>query len=126
VNAVVSALFDMGCREVSLGDTIGAGTADSTERLLGILLNTHDARKLAGHFHDTRGQALACVKASLDQGLRVFDASAGGAGGCPFAPGAPGNLPTGALVRFLADEGYEPGIEHGSAGRWLRPSSAPC
>jgi hydroxymethylglutaryl-CoA lyase len=83
----------MGCREVSLGDTIGAATPDVIGGLLAILTRTIPAQRLAGHFHDTRGMALPCIEVALHHGLRVFDAAVAGAGGCPFAPGAPAMSP---------------------------------
>ena len=104
-------LLDMGCYEVSLGDTIGAGDPSSVSGMLEGVLKLVPARDVAGHFHDTGGKALSNIGASLEMGLRVFDASVGGLGGCPFAPGAPGNVATGAVVAFLAARGFETGID---------------
>jgi hydroxymethylglutaryl-CoA lyase len=111
VGEVTAALLAMGCREVSLGDTIGAGREPQIDRLLRHLADRAPPERLAGHFHDTRGRALALVRVALSHGLRVFDAAAGGAGGCPYAPGAPGNLATESLCAMLAVEGYETGVD---------------
>jgi hydroxymethylglutaryl-CoA lyase len=112
---VVRRLLDLGCDEVSVGDTIGAGTPGEIERLLDVLQPALAPECLVMHFHDTRGMAVANVLASLERGVTRFDASAGGLGGCPFAPGAAGNLATDDLV-FLLD-GL--GIEHDVAARGL-------
>jgi hydroxymethylglutaryl-CoA lyase len=108
---VAERLLALGCREVSLGDTIGHGTPDSVERMLRAVLQACAAERLAGHFHDTRGRALENIEAALAQGIRVFDASAGGLGGCPFAPGAKGNVATERVVARLAELGYATGID---------------
>ncbi len=110
VGEVVAQLFDLGCHEVSLGDTIGAGTAASTARLLEALLARFSAERLAGHFHDTYGQALANVLTALDHGIATFDASVGGLGGCPYAKGATGNLATEDLVYLLDGLGIASGV----------------
>lgn len=120
---VTAALFAMGCREVSLGDTIGAGTPEQMDGLLRIMTARFPAERLAGHFHDTRGLALACIEVALSHGLRVFDASAGGAGGCPFAPGAAGNVATEAVCTLMARKGFETGVDRaalGEASAYLR------
>jgi hydroxymethylglutaryl-CoA lyase len=108
---VTGALFDMGCREVSLGDTIGAASVEQLDRLLRLLTQSFPPERLAGHFHDTRGAALGLIRLSLSHGLRVFDASVAGAGGCPYAPGAPGNVATESVCRLLNQEGYETGVD---------------
>ncbi|HET9067768.1 MAG TPA: hydroxymethylglutaryl-CoA lyase [Amaricoccus sp.] len=108
---VAERLFALGCREVSLGDTIGHATPDSVERMLRAVLETSPAERLAGHFHDTRGRALENIEAALGAGVRVFDASAGGLGGCPFAPGAQGNVATERVVARLEALGYATGID---------------
>lgn len=108
---VAKALKDMGCYEVSLGDTIGAGTPKTVSRMLDAVLDVVPATDLAGHFHDTRGRALENIETSLARGLRTFDASAGGLGGCPYAPGAAGNVATEAVVAMLHKQGYETGID---------------
>ena len=111
VHRVAKALLKMGCREVSLGDTIGVATPDDIDRLLDDLLTEIPPGTLAGHFHDTSGRALDCIAASLARGLRIFDASVAGAGGCPFAPGAKGNVATERVVRFVEHKGFTTGID---------------
>ncbi len=110
VARVASALIAMGCYEVSLGDTIGAGSPETVGKMLDTVIEHVPARQLAGHYHDTKGRALENVEASLDRGLRVFDSSVGGLGGCPYAPGAKGNVATEALVELLHRRGFETGI----------------
>lgn len=111
VARVVHALLDLGCYEVSLGDTIGAGTPETVGRMLDAVLAVVPAPRLAGHFHDTGGRALDNIATSLDRGLRVFDSAIGGLGGCPYAPGASGNVATEAVVEMLHARGYETGID---------------
>ncbi|MBB5222612.1 hydroxymethylglutaryl-CoA lyase [Amaricoccus macauensis] len=111
VARVTEALLAMGCYEVALGDTIGRATPESMERVLSHLLRTIDADRLAGHFHDTTGNALANVEVALAHGLRTFDSAIGGLGGCPYAPGARGNVSTLPLVRMLAAVGWETGLD---------------
>ena len=108
---VVSRLLDLGCHQVSLGDTIGVGTPNQTRRILDLLLARARPEVLALHMHDTRGTALANVLVGLEAGLTTFDASVGGLGGCPYAPGASGNLATEDLVYLLHGMGYETGID---------------
>ncbi|AGI67725.1 hydroxymethylglutaryl-CoA lyase MvaB [Octadecabacter antarcticus 307] len=108
---VVRQLRDMGCYAVSLGDTIGAGTPDSIQTMLGAVLDVAPARDLAGHYHDTGGRALANIDVSIALGLRVFDTSVGGLGGCPYAPGASGNVATETTARHLAAMGYDTGLD---------------
>lgn len=103
-------LLDLGCFEVSLGETIGTAVPSDVEMLLEEVLKRNPAEKLAGHFHDTRGTALSNVFAALRMGLRSFDSSAGGMGGCPYAPGAAGNLATEDLIYALHRSGYETGV----------------
>jgi hydroxymethylglutaryl-CoA lyase len=98
---VSARLLDLGCYEVSVGDTIGVGTPMQVQGVIGILLQVIPASKLAMHFHDTRGTALANTLAALEMGITTFDASSGGLGGCPYAPGASGNLATEDLVYML-------------------------
>jgi hydroxymethylglutaryl-CoA lyase len=109
--AVAERLLAMGCSQVSLGDTIGVGTPNQTRRILELLLRRARPEQLALHMHDTRGTALANVLAGLDEGIRTFDASVGGLGGCPYAPGASGNLATEDLVFLLRGMGYETGVD---------------
>ncbi|MEQ9366621.1 MAG: hydroxymethylglutaryl-CoA lyase [Leptospirales bacterium] len=104
-------LLDQGVYQVSLGETIGVAVPDDISRLLDVLLKDIPPEKLAGHFHDTRGTALACVFRAMEYGLRIFDASSGGLGGCPYAPGAAGNLATEDLVYALHRSGYQTGID---------------
>lgn len=103
-------LFDLGCYEVSLGDTIGVGTAFDTTRLLSAMSEHFDMSKLALHLHDTYGQAIGSVYAGLEAGIRCFDASIAGLGGCPYAQGATGNLATEDLVYLLHSGGYSTGV----------------
>lgn len=111
VQAVAKALFDVGADEVSLGDTIGAATPLQVERLLDALVLAFGADRLAMHFHDTRGTALANVLTSLRYGVSTFDSSAGGLGGCPFAPGASGNLATEDLIYMLNGMDIRTGVD---------------
>ena len=111
VAAVADRLFAMGCYEISLGDTIGAGTPDSIARMLLAVRDVVPAGRLAGHYHDTHGRAIANIDASLSMGVRVFDAAVGGLGGCPYAPGAAGNVATEAVNRHLMALGYETGLD---------------
>ncbi|MCV3272487.1 hydroxymethylglutaryl-CoA lyase [Roseobacter sinensis] len=111
VAEVADKLFAMGCYEISLGDTIGAGTPDSIARMLLAVRDVVPAGRLAGHYHDTTGRALENIDTSLSLGLRVFDAAVGGLGGCPYAPGAVGNVATEAVARHLSALGYETGLD---------------
>lgn len=111
VAQVVAALRDLGCYEVSLGDTVGQGRPDTVTAMLRAVLNEMPPERLAGHFHDTAGRALENVEASLALGLRVFDAAAGGLGGCPYAPGAAGNVATEKLAARLFALGFETGLD---------------
>ena len=110
VAAVADALYQMGCHEISLGDTIGVGTPGRTAALLEVVMRRVPVERLAGHFHDTYGQALANVYAALQLGVAVFDASVAGLGGCPYAPGASGNLATEDLLYMLDGLGIETGV----------------
>jgi hydroxymethylglutaryl-CoA lyase len=101
----------MGCYEVSLGDTIGVGTPFSTEQLLKLLLEHIQPNKLAVHFHDTYGQALANVYTALKMGIATVDSAVAGLGGCPYAAGASGNLATEDLVYMLNGLGIKHGID---------------
>lgn len=108
---VVDQLFGLGCREVSLADTVGRATPSDVAELLDLEMGSFPIERLALHFHDTWGAALANVMAGLDVGITVFDASAGGLGGCPYAPGATGNLATEDLVALLDAEGFSTGVD---------------
>ena len=110
VAALSARLIDLGVFEVAVSDTIGIAAPEDVKRVLGAVLATLAPEQVALHFHDTRGRALENVRAALPFGIRTFDASAGGLGGCPYAPGAPGNLATGALVQMLEDLGIETGV----------------
>lgn len=111
VAGVVKKLIDIGCYEVSLGDTIGAGTPETVAAMLKAVLTVAPASKLAGHFHDTHGRALDNIEVCLKHGLRVFDSSVGGLGGCPFAPGAKGNVDTGAVASLVEARGFLTGLD---------------
>jgi isopropylmalate/homocitrate/citramalate synthase len=111
------ALMDLGCDEISIGDTIGVAHPDDVRRVVTALLERIPAERLALHLHDTYGRALENVEAGLDLGIRIFDASAGGTGGCPYAPGAPGNLATESLVGLLDRLGFEHGVDAGAVVR---------
>ncbi|MFH5774062.1 hydroxymethylglutaryl-CoA lyase [Paracoccus sp. NGMCC 1.201697] len=111
VARVAAALRDLGCYEISLGDTIGQGRPETVDAMLSAVLQELPPERLAGHFHDTAGRALANVDASLARGLRVFDAAVGGLGGCPYAPGAKGNVATEAVAAHLAARGYQTGLD---------------
>lgn len=111
VAEVAENLFSLGCSEVSIADTIGVATPETVNSMLKVILPRLPLERVALHFHDTGGLAIANVAASLDHGVAIFDAAAGGLGGCPFAPGAPGNLATETLVEFLSDQGVDTGID---------------
>jgi hydroxymethylglutaryl-CoA lyase len=111
VAKVADQLFAMGCYEISLGDTIGHATPDSIARMLLAVRDVVPVGRLAGHYHDTSGRALDNIDASLSLGVRVFDAAVGGLGGCPYAPGAAGNVATEAVARHLEALGYETGLD---------------
>ncbi|AVA20743.1 MULTISPECIES: hydroxymethylglutaryl-CoA lyase [unclassified Rhizobium] len=109
--SVARQLRELGCYEISLGDTIGRGEPEAVDRMLEAVLADLPAAMLAGHFHDTSGRALDNIGVALDRGLRVFDAAAGGLGGCPFAPGAKGNVDTVSVHHYLALHGFETGLD---------------
>ncbi|WP_339530558.1 MULTISPECIES: hydroxymethylglutaryl-CoA lyase [unclassified Pseudomonas] len=111
VAMVARELYAMGCYEVSLGDTIGTGTAGATRRLFEVVGAHVPREKLAGHFHDTYGQAVANIYASLLEGITVFDSSVAGLGGCPYAKGASGNVATEDVVYLLNGLGIQTGID---------------
>ncbi len=113
VAAVVERLLAAGCYQVSLGDTIGVGTPRQTRAILDAVLGGAPLDAVALHMHDTRGTALANVLAGLERGVGTFDASIGGLGGCPYAPGASGNLATEDLVYMLHGMGIETGVDYG-------------
>jgi hydroxymethylglutaryl-CoA lyase len=113
VTRVARALWDEGCYEVSLGDTIGVGTPVKARQLLRAVAAEVPMAHLAMHFHDTYGQALANLYAGLEQGARIIDSAAGGLGGCPYAPGATGNVATEDVVYMLEGMGEATGIDLG-------------
>ena len=129
---VASALYEMGCYEVSLGDTIGTGTPGKTKAMLEACAQRMPLEKLAGHYHDTYGQALANIYASLEMGVATFDASVAGLGGCPYAKGATGNVATEDVVYMLHGLGIKTGIDLDALvgiGQWIsgvlgKPSSS--
>mgnify|MGYP005856388967 CR=1 FL=1 len=111
VAEVAAALAEMGCYEISLGDTIGRGTPETVARMIEAVAAAVPPVRLAGHYHDTGGRALDNIAVSLDLGLRVFDAAVGGLGGCPFAPGAAGNVATERVASWLAARGWQTGLD---------------
>src|SRR5256714_5162876 len=119
---VAQALYEMGCYEVSLGDTIGTGTPAKTQAMIEACAGRVPVEKLAGHYHDTYGQALANTYASLELGVRTFDASVAGLGGCPYAAGASGNVATEDVVYMLHGLGMDTGVDLDrlvGIGQWI-------
>jgi isopropylmalate/homocitrate/citramalate synthase len=108
---VAVALAGLGCDQVSVGDTIGVAQPDDVERVVSPLLERMAAERLALHLHDTRGRAIENAEAGLRLGVTTFDSSTAGLGGCPFAPGAPGNLATETLVAWLHGQSIETGVD---------------
>lgn len=108
---ISKALFDMGCYEISLGDTIGVGTAGEARAMIQAVAGEVPVASLAGHFHDTYGQALANIYGALEEGVRTFDSSVSGLGGCPYAPGASGNVATEDVIYMLEHSGFETGAD---------------
>ena len=111
VARVVGALLELGCHEISLGETLGRARPEAVGAMLDAVLRCAPAARLAGHFHDTGGFALHNIDVALAAGLRVFDAAVGGLGGCPYAPGAAGNVATEAVARHLAARGFDTGLD---------------
>jgi len=130
--SVAKSLFEMGCYEVSLGDTIGVGTPASIQRMLEACARAVPVGKLAGHYHDTYGMAIANIYASLQMGMATFDSSVAGLGGCPYAQGASGNVATEDVVYLMHGLGIETGIDLAklaAIGDWIssainRPNGA--
>ncbi len=110
VAEVADKLFALGCYEVSLGDTIGQGTPDTVAHMLLAVRERVPVTRLAGHFHDTNGRAIDNIDAALALGVRVFDGAVGGLGGCPYAPGASGNVATEQVAAHLGRLGYQTGL----------------
>lgn len=111
VARVVAALRDLGCEEVVPSDTLGRGTPEAVDAMLRAVLEELPAERLAGHYHNTGGRALQNIDVSLEHGLRVFDAAVGGLGGCPYAPGAAGNVATEKVAAHLAGRGFDTGLD---------------
>ena len=107
VGEIAHELIQMGCYEVSLGDTTGKGSSDQTSKVISECLKFLTPEKLAGHFHDTFQNALNNIKISLEYGIKTFDSSVGGLGGCPYSPGAKGNVSTEKVNNLLLSMGYE-------------------
>jgi hydroxymethylglutaryl-CoA lyase len=127
VARVAGELAALGCHEISIGDTIGVAAPDQVPQVVGAVAERVPLDRIALHLHDTGGRALDNVAAGLEVGIRTFDSSAAGLGGCPFAPGAPGNVATEALVRFLHRQGMETGVDPDAverAGRGVRDGLA--
>ncbi|AYQ28283.1 hydroxymethylglutaryl-CoA lyase [Polaromonas sp. SP1] len=122
VAGVALLLHELGCHEISLGDTIGRGTPREVRAMLEASARRVPVSRLAGHFHDTYGMAIANIAASLEMGVRVFDSSVAGLGGCPYAAGASGNVATEDVIYLLHGMGYETGIDLrkiAEAGRFI-------
>lgn len=111
VVSLAKKLYQMGCYEISIGDTIGVASPLQVKKIFSLLKKQIPIKKIAGHFHDTRGTSLANICAAIDQGVRVFDTSLGGLGGCPYAPGSAGNVATEDVVYMLEKMGYKTGID---------------
>jgi isopropylmalate/homocitrate/citramalate synthase len=111
--SVIAQVQDLGCDEVALADTTGMAEPEQVARLLEKTLEIVPADRLALHFHDTRGRAIENIQTGYDLGVRVFDSSAGGIGGCPFSPGAPGNVATELVVDHFERSGMDTGIDAG-------------
>ncbi|MGI4993213.1 hydroxymethylglutaryl-CoA lyase [Halobacteriovorax sp. GFR7] len=107
----IQRLLDLGCYEISLGDTIGVANPAQVKRITKLIAKHFDLKQMAMHFHDTEGMALANIYASLEEGIEVFDSSAAGLGGCPYAKGASGNVATDDVVNLLHKLGYETGVD---------------
>ena len=104
---VVAQLKKLGCYEISLGDTLGRASSDQVDRMFNSVLDEVHETQLAGHFHNTSGNALDNIGVSVERGIRVFDSAVGGLGGCPFAPGAPGNVATEDVLDYVESMGFE-------------------
>jgi hydroxymethylglutaryl-CoA lyase len=127
VARVARELLALGVEELSIADTIGVGHPDETRRAMEAVFAHATPAQVNGHFHDTYGRALANIGACLDLGIRSFDASVAGIGGCPFAPGATGNVATESVLDLLAERGYETGVDATAVreiGGWIRAQLA--
>lgn len=128
VRDVAARLLDLGVDELSIADTIGVGTPDATREVFEAVLGLIEAARVNAHFHDTYGRALVNLEACLELGVRSIDASAAGLGGCPFAPGATGNVATEAVLAMLDARGFETGVDLDAvraAGAAVRAALAP-
>ena len=121
VVSIAEQLVELGCTELSIVDTIGRATVPEVEHLLALLLERIPVERIAMHFHDTFGQAIANVSASAAAGVRIFDGSVGGIGGCPYAPGAPGNVGTEALVALFGSRTPVDPVQLERASALVRP-----
>ena len=127
VVAVCARLLEMGVDEIDLGDTIGAADADSISRLYQAVAHIIEPSKTTLHLHDTHGQAIACALRALEIGVRSFDSSVTGLGGCPYAPGSAGNVATETLARAMVSAGFDTNIDIqrvSDAGLWMRQQLA--
>jgi hydroxymethylglutaryl-CoA lyase len=132
--AMALRLIELGCNEISLGDTIGVGDPAQVRRLIEAIAPLVPREKLAMHFHDTYGRAIANVHASLEEGIATFDSSVAGLGGCPFAPGAPGNVATEAVLDLFSSLGIDSGLDPAesrpgtllNSGLGLLEATVPC
>ncbi len=120
VVSVVDRLVDIGIEEVAISDTIGKATEDEVRRLFDLLLPRLSEDRIAAHFHDTYGRGVENALAAWSSGIRIFDASVGGLGGCPYAPGASGNVATGEVVAALEEQGVNTGVDRRQLDRALR------
>ncbi|QIE43045.1 hydroxymethylglutaryl-CoA lyase [Meridianimarinicoccus aquatilis] len=116
VARIATKLMTMGCFEISLGDTIGKGRPDTVYSMLAAVMTELPASVLAGHFHDTGGKAIRNIAVCLDAGVRVFDTAVAGLGGCPYAPGAPGNADTRVVMEWLEEHGVQTGLDADALG----------
>jgi hydroxymethylglutaryl-CoA lyase len=123
VRDLAERLLELGPMEIDLGDTIGVATPADIEHLLEIVSPVESVDRLVLHLHDTQGEAIACAARAIDCGIRRFDSACGGLGGCPFAPGAPGNLSTMSLLELCHDRGLSTGVDIDAVrqtGQWIR------
>lgn len=109
--AVIRRLFEMGCYEVSIGDTIGVAHPKQVKEVFSTIANEFEISQIAAHLHDTRGMAIVNLSEAIDQGVRIVDSSIGGLGGCPYAQGSSGNVATEGVVYFLEGLGFDTGVE---------------
>ena len=123
VARMTRSLIALGVDEVSIADTIGVGTPEGTRAVMEAVLRECDVSQVNGHFHDTYGRAIMNIAECLEMGIRSFDSSAAGLGGCPYAPGASGNVATEDLLALMSARGFETGVDAEAVreiGRWIR------